>query len=72
MDVPSSRGSGPQKYGAVVCPHCHGAWGVRLDSKRVKCPRCGKSVLLDKLDVKYSSNNLKMVAAAVQKINIPQ
>ena len=57
------------KYGVVVCPKCKNTKAVQLIYKTSKCNRCGKILVLKKLNIFYRTNSEQNLRQAIGFIN---
>lgn len=52
-------------YAVVICPGCRQPRGVKLSSKRSRCPRCGREVEVRKALIHFRSSDQREIRAAI-------
>jgi len=57
------------RFGIVVCPKCKKAKAVELSCKTTKCIRCGKVLILDKLNIFYKTDSEQKLRHSLGLLN---
>jgi hypothetical protein len=55
-------------FGAIVCPKCNTARGVKLPSKTAHCPKCGHSIDVVRAKIYYETDSSEDLAEAVRAL----
>jgi hypothetical protein len=57
-------------FGAIVCPKCNTARGVRLPSKTARCPKCGHSIDVTKAKLYFETDSQEELVEAVRALSV--
>ena len=57
------------KFGIIVCSNCKKAKGVDISCKTTRCPRCGRTLILNKQKILYETESEQKLRNAIGLIN---
>jgi PHP family Zn ribbon phosphoesterase len=61
-----------KKYAVLICTKCKNPKITATTQKTTKCPRCGKTIHLNKISFIYETNSISEARQVIGQINAEQ